>query len=75
MITDVTIPARLARCEVCGYEWITILAADRIPACCQNRDCRSRLWNGKKERKAQAPKPVVIFPKPVKVRGGNEDEF
>ena len=73
MIKDVTIPARLATCEICQYEWITILAADRLPACCQNRECRSREWNGKKTRKI-ADKPKVVLPKPIKVRQVDEGE-
>jgi len=73
MITNVTVPARLCKCDVCTYEWISIAV---LPVShCQNRECRSREWNGVKERKAPAPKPVVVLPKAVKVRGGNEDEF
>lgn len=73
MIKDVTIPARLCRCEICLYEWLSI--AVQVPVNCQNRECRSREWNGIKERKPPAPKPSVILPKPTKVRGGNDDDF
>jgi len=80
MITNITVPARLCKCEAmlksgqpCLYEWVSI--AERVPSHCQNRECRSREWNGKKEKRAPAPKPQVILPKLVKVRGGNEDDF
>ena len=68
MIKNVTIPARLAHCEVCQYEWITILEPPRLPSTCQNRECRSREWNGKKEQKVPEKKPQVVLPKPRKVR-------
>lgn len=74
MIKNVTIPARLCTCEICFYEWITILAADRVPVNCQNRECRSREWNGKKPKSVPKQKPVLVLPKVVKVRGGSEDE-
>ena len=73
MIKEVTVPARYCVCDVCGYDWHSI--AGRIPESCQNRACRSRLWNGKKERKRQEKKPSFVLPRPNKVRGGNEDEF
>lgn len=79
MITNVTIPARLCTCEAnlkdgspCGYQWISISV--QLPQSCQNRECRSRLWNGKKPRKQQEKKPSVILPKPNKVRGGNDED-
>ena len=82
MIQDVTIPARLCRCDAlladgtpCKYEWITLLSPPREPACCQNRECRSREWNGKKERKAPDKKPQVVLPKPVRVRQMEEEEI
>jgi hypothetical protein len=74
MITNVTVPARLCHCEICTYEWVTLLAPPRLPATCQNRECRSRLWNGKKPRKEQEKKPQVILPKPSKIRGENNEE-
>lgn len=81
MITNVTVPARLCRCEallsngsVCGYEWIS-LATRNVPTHCQNRECRSREWNGVKPKHVPAPKPAVILPKPNRVRGGNDDDF
>jgi hypothetical protein len=73
MITSVNIPGRFCQCEAllkdgtpCGYEWFSI--AFRIPSHCQNRECRSREWNGKKERKVPEKKPQVVLPKPRKVR-------
>lgn len=72
MITNVTVPARYCVCDLCGYDWHSI--ALQVPVNCQNRECRSREWNGKKERKALTPKPQVILPKPVRVRGGNDEE-
>lgn len=72
MITNVTIPARLCRCEICFYEWISI--AERVPVNCQNRECRSREWNGKKPKYAPKPKPVLVLPKVVKVRRTEEEE-
>jgi hypothetical protein len=73
MITNVTIPARYCVCDLCGYDWHSIAALP--PTHCQNRACRSREWNGKKTKRVPAPKPQVVLPKPIKVRGGNEDEF
>lgn len=73
MIQDVTIPARLLTCEVCQYEWVSIMR-NRLPSHCQNRECRSREWNGKKEKKKPAPKPKIVLPRAVKVKGGEEDE-
>lgn len=73
MIKDVTIPARLCQCSICDYEWISI--ATLVPVNCQNRECRSREWNGKKLKLVPEKKPVVILPKPIRVRGGfNETE-
>ena len=71
MIRNVTIPARYCVCDVCSYDWHSI--AERIPSHCQNRKCRSREWNGKKERKVPEAKPKVILPKVVKVKGGEDD--
>jgi hypothetical protein len=80
VIKKVTIPARLCTCEAllkngnpCRYQWVS--TAERIPSNCQNRECRSREWNGKKERKVPEKRATVILPKPNKVRGGNDDDF
>jgi hypothetical protein len=74
-IKDITIPARLCTCCLCGYSWITLLAPPRLPSHCQNRECRSREWNGKKPKRVPEKKPAVILPKPKKVRGGEDDDF
>lgn len=74
MITNITIPARLLTCEVCLYEWVSIMR-DRLPTHCQNRSCRSREWNGKKEKRTPEKKPRIVLPKAVKVRGEEDDEF
>lgn len=72
MIQDVTIPARYCVCDLCGYDWHSI--AFLPPTHCQNRDCRSREWNGKKPNRVPEKKAVVILPKPVKVRNIDEVE-
>lgn len=73
MITNVTVPARYCVCDLCGYDWHSI--AVQVPVNCQNRECRSREWNGKKLKRVPEKKPVVILPKPIRVRGGfNETE-
>lgn len=73
MIRDITIPAKECSCSACGYTWISI--STRIPESCRNRDCRSREWNGKKIKRKPERGPKVKLPKPVRVRGGNDDEF
>jgi hypothetical protein len=47
MITDITVPAKRCKCDVCGREW-TIYEDNPLPSHCRNQDCRSREWNGKK---------------------------
>jgi tRNA(Ile2) C34 agmatinyltransferase TiaS len=44
VITKITIPALLCKCEKCGHEWESV--GDEPPTNC--RKCRSREWNGKK---------------------------
>lgn len=73
MIKDVTIPARLCRCEICFYDWISI--ASQIPVSCQNRDCRSREWNGKKPKRIPEKKPELVFPKPVRTRKVDDEDI
>lgn len=46
MITDITIPAKLCKCDKCGHEWEQ--TNGKLPMQCRNEDCRSREWNGKK---------------------------
>ncbi|CAN5951014.1 unnamed protein product [Sphagnum jensenii] len=55
--------------EGCGYS-----LAPRLPQCCMNRECRSREWNGKKTRREPQAKPTIVLPKPVKIRGGGDEE-
>lgn len=71
MITNVSVPARHCLCEICGYEWCSVAA--KIPVNCQNRECRSREWNGVKTKKLPEKKPALVLPKAIKVRGGNDD--
>lgn len=73
MIKDITIPARLLTCEVCHYDWVSIMR-DRLPASCQNRECRSREWNGVKVKKLPDKKPKIELPKPRKIRQVYEEE-
>lgn len=47
MISDITIQAKLCRCEKCGHSWVSM--SNRPPRHCRNRKCRSREWNGKKQ--------------------------
>jgi hypothetical protein len=47
ILAEVTIPAKLCKCDVCGHEWTH---AGKLPTNCHNRQCRSREWNGKKRR-------------------------
>jgi hypothetical protein len=66
ILGDVMVPGKSLRCDVCGYPWISV--AVKLPTHCQNRECRSREWNGKKQR----VRPTRIeLPKQTKVR--NED--
>jgi ribosomal protein L37E len=71
MIRNVTIPAIECTCERCGYEWVSI--AKELPEACPSRRCRTREWNGKKGQREPGSK--IELPKPMRVRGGEEDEF
>lgn len=71
MITNVTVPARLCKCDLCSYDWVSL--ANLPPTHCQNRSCRSRKWNGVKPKKVPEKKPQVVLPKVIKLRGGNDD--
>jgi hypothetical protein len=48
MIRDITIPAKHCVCDLCGYRWVSTAAEP--PKWCGNPKCRSREWNGKKQR-------------------------
>ena len=47
MYEKVRIVAHKCTCDVCRYQWVTTRAEP--PQFCQNRQCRSREWNGKKK--------------------------
>lgn len=70
MIEHVEIPAMRCTCDLCRADWISI--SQRVPACCPNRKCRSREWNGVKQRKPQPARAVLPKPKRVRVE---DDEF
>ncbi len=77
MIKEVTIKALQCTCEAllkdgtpCGYTWISV--ATEKPESCRNRECRSREWNGKKQR----IRPTRIeLPKPTKVKQGEDETY
>lgn len=48
MITDIQITVKACQCNVCGYRWISLTA--KPPESCRNLDCRSRQWDGKRQR-------------------------
>ena len=60
MITNITVPARQCKCEVCGYTWLSF--APEIPVYCSNIKCRSREWNGVKT--PQPPARRIKLPAP-----------
>ena len=70
MIQKIEIIVNDNTCDVCGYNWTSL--AQNIPIFCPNKKCRSREWNGKKQRKPQPARAVL--PKPKRVRMG-DDEF
>lgn len=71
MIDNIKIPARLCTCDICRYRWVSTRIAP--PQFCQNRQCRSREWNGKKlpnyskaiklpaRRKGGRPKTITLL--------------
>jgi hypothetical protein len=72
ILGKVMIQGTSCKCDVCGYPWVSI--ADREPDMCRNRYCRSREWNGKKQKRRPAPKPKIILPKPQRIRNDDSDE-
>jgi ribosomal protein L37E len=60
------------QCDLCVYDWYSI--AKRLPDCCPNRDCRSREWNGKKQKRRPTPKPRIELPKPNRIRTDEYDD-
>lgn len=65
MVRNTRIPAIACTCEMCHHQWHSI--ARKIPECCANLKCRSREWNGKKQRTAK-PKVKIELPKPERTR-------
>src|ERR1700722_2322184 len=72
VIRKTRIPALACTCDVCSYRWVSINKKE--PEFCPNRECRSREWNGPKKRVVK-PKTRIELPKPIKIRGGESDEF
>ena len=74
ILRDVMVPGKELKCDVCGWYWITIIRT--LPACCPNKTCRSREWNGKKVKRSPSLTRIQL-PKPPKVRTivGEEGEY
>ena len=47
-VRNVVVPGRLCNAEQCHRPWLSILK--HLPERCPRRDCRSRQWNGAKQR-------------------------
>jgi hypothetical protein len=74
ILGDVMVPGKKLQCDACKYIFVSI--ASRLPDCCPNRDCRSREWNGKKQKRKPTPKPRIVLPKPQRIRTDEyDDEF
>jgi hypothetical protein len=74
ILGDVMVPGKKLQCDACGFPWVSI--SSRLPDCCPNRDCRSREWNGKKQKRKPTPKPRIVLPKPQRIRTEDvDDEF
>ena len=71
ILGDVMVPGKHLKCDVCAYKWYSISA--RLPDCCANPDCRSREWNGKKQKRRPRRLPSVALPKPTKTRWVEEE--
>lgn len=71
ILGDVMVPGKSLQCDACGFKWVSI--ASRLPACCPNRDCRSREWNGKKIKRKPKRGPAIELPKPKRVKGADEE--
>lgn len=48
MVTETVITAHHCTCDKCGYSWLSF--KDTPPLRCQNDQCGTREWNGKKQR-------------------------
>ena len=71
ILGDVMVPGKHLKCDVCLLPWVSI--ASELPKFCPNRDCRSRQWNGKKQKRKPARLPSVELPKPQRIRTVDED--
>lgn len=71
MIRNTRIPAKDCTCEQCSHNWCSI--AKKIPEACPNPVCRSREWNGIKQRIVK-PSVRIELPRPKRVRIV-DDEF
>ena len=68
ILGEVQVSGKLLECDLCHYRWVSIAA--QLPTHCQNRECRSREWNGVKKR----VRPTRIeLPKPTKVKWVEEE--
>ena len=75
ILGDVMVPGKSLRCDACMVEWVSI--ASRLPDACPNRECRSREWNGVKQKRTPAPKPKIEIelPKPRRTKQGEDDGY
>lgn len=73
ILPDVTMLAHHYRCNECGWDWYSI--AKRKPDACPNRDCRTRQWDGKKQKRKPKRGPGIELPKPKRIREDMDDEF
>ena len=67
ILRDVMVPGKELECDVCSFQWVSINRT--LPEFCANRECRSREWNGKKNRGAGK----ITLPKPTKIKWVEEE--
>ena len=73
ILADVQLLAKHYQCNLCTWDWYSI--GTRKPDCCPNRECRSREWNGKKQKRKPAQKPKIELPKPRRTKQGEDEEY
>ena len=73
ILGDVMVPGKSYACDVCKYPWVSI--SNRLPDACPNRECRSREWNGKKTKRKPARGLAIEFPKPKKIKKGEDEDY
>lgn len=75
ILADVTMLAKHYQCDLCRWDWYSI--GIRKPDCCPNRDCRSREWDGKKQKRKPASKPKIEIelPKPRRIKPAEDDGY